>query len=155
MKALWNLLNFAQIVFYLKRYSPNVPGNMSLVFEMLNASINLTFIDYDGMFSSVNEWANENMGMQEEAAKSKSIGKDGASFTKNIGLYMLAAVALILIICFLMLLVCLYKRSKCLRPAMEKLIVLIKKKMFYNSFLRTLLTASLNFDNQVATMVYL
>lgn len=154
-KALWNLMNFAQVVFYLKNYSPNTPANMSMVYEVLDSAINLTFIDYDAIFGSLNEWADETLNLSELAASFKSLGKDGASFTKNIGLYLFMCLGIAIAVLLLALLWVVYKRCGCVRAIAAKAVAVLKNKLFFNAFLRTLLTGALNTDNQICVMLFL
>mmetsp|Transcript_35179 Transcript_35179/g.25653 ORF Transcript_35179/g.25653 Transcript_35179/m.25653 type:complete len:324 (+) Transcript_35179:5036-6007(+) len=154
-KALWNLMNFAQVVFYLKHYSPNTPANMTMVYELLNSAINLTFIDYDALFGALNEWADEALNLSELAASFKSLGSDGASFTKNVGLYLLMAAAIGVALLALAILWVVYKRCGCARSTAAKAMAALVKALFYNSFLRTLITGSLNTNNQICVMLFL
>jgi len=45
-KGLWIFIHFAQVVYYLRYFSPNMPANVLKMFNYINYSINLKWLGY-------------------------------------------------------------------------------------------------------------
>jgi len=155
LKGLWMFIHFAQVVAYLKYYSPNLPANMATIFSLLDSTINLSFLGFNGIFGNWDTWANEKFGMEDEAAAIKGLGKDGASISMNIGLYLFAYLILFISIAIYLVLKQVVERSRFLKPTISKFVSFLEDKLFFNAFLRTMILGCLSFDHLICVFFLL
>lgn len=128
---------------------------MEILFDNLKDSIELTFLGYESLFSSWDNWTNNNFGFDEEAAKIKTLGKDGALISANIGLYLFIFMIVIALTSVLFVLKLLHARVKCFKPKFAKSVRALKRRVVYNAYLRTIITGSLSFDHFICVVILL
>lgn len=155
LKGLWMFIHFAQVVAYLKYFSPNVPANMATIFSLLESTINLSFLGFANVFGNLDNWANDKFGVAEEASAIKNLGKDGASISKNVGLYLCVYVILALSVAVFLIFKQVSERSRFLKSTISKFVSFLQDKLFFNAFLRTMILGCLSFDHLICVLFLL
>ena len=136
LKAVWNLMNVMQIVTYLKNV-PNNPANVELVLKAVHNAITL-----EQLRDMAYEWQMDSFERATQRVSNEelnSVGITNVSLFWSLGSFALAFV-------LLLILFGIYYLAKFLRKTFPKLKYVedkIREKLFYNGFIRYMITANL------------
>lgn len=115
----------------------------------------MEWLGYQSMFVGVDEWFNDRIGADYESSKIKTFGTDGASFSGYIGLYVVCLMIICGFIGLLLVLKLISHRAGGCSQLLTKIQKTIKRKIFFNSFLRIMITGSLGFDHLICTLLFI
>mmetsp|Transcript_99811 Transcript_99811/g.137313 ORF Transcript_99811/g.137313 Transcript_99811/m.137313 type:complete len:331 (-) Transcript_99811:1281-2273(-) len=139
----------------MKHFSPNMPANVNKMFNYINYSINLQWLGYQGLFEGLDERANEQFSSRYESSRVKSFGATGLSVSDNIGLYLFALLIVACIIVVWVILRAISTRAGGCKSLLTKITNAIGRTVFFNSFLRIMITGSLGFDHMICSVLFI
>ena len=136
LKAMWNLVNVMQVVTYLKNI-PNNPANVEMILKTIHNAITL-----EHLRDMAYEWQMDSFERASQRVSNEelnSVGITNVSLFWSLGSFALAFV-------LLLILFGIYYLAKFLRKTFPKLKYVedkIREKLFYNGFIRYMITANL------------
>lgn len=132
-----------------------MPANVNKIFRVIYNCINIPWLGYPQLFEGIDEWNNERIGANYESSKIKTFGTEGASIVKNVGLYLFALMIVLGFIALWVILKLVTYRSGGCTKLLKKLMKTIKRRIFFNAFLRIMITGSLSFDHLICTLLFI
>jgi len=148
LKSMWNLLNVAQVIAYL-RLITLWPANGLVALEFIEDGITLRKITKPMMEFGTSSFSDLNTTLDDVALQKQGI--ENPSLVKSLGIFFFA----IIVIALLILAIALMRRLKKKYELVQKAIDLINKKLYYNGFLRYMVTGNLKLTHSGFSFVAL
>ena len=143
LKYLWNFMNLLQFLIFMLMWQIKLPEMAKITIKELRSIAFLEFIPVELILKPIKSYLGLNKEEdEEEDSKDSCVSSDSGidrlgspSLMENMGVMFLIGALLIVILVLFCLLRVVTKRCKCAQKATQA----IKKKLFYNSFLRFVL----------------
>ncbi len=130
MHYLWGMMNTLQLISFMLKFNLTVPPNAFLFFQLINDFLSMKAQFIDNWIETVTEKV---LGVTDEVSeKVKGKTDEEPNVLKNLGTFFFGIIALILGVLLIGLLIFLAKKS----TLCQKLLNILKEKLFFNSVLR-------------------